>query len=324
MAYHERMTPFASRGTIVAITLLAVSGVSAACSGGDGSLGSADSGRGADGAEPPADGTTTDGTTPPPATTPAGEPVGADGACPCPTGSYCDLTANRCKPGCTTDTDCPGDRFCDTSARTCRAGCREDTDCPTSDVCDDHVCRNLCGSCDDKNPCTVDACVRGACTNTPGNENGACADDANPCTADVCKAGACTHPAANDGGACAGGPCVTNAACSAGQCVGTNKPDATSCGATAFDLCLAGKCRAAKALCETKNAVNDNYIYSEWKEPGGGSGSQIYYSCQTTSPTSMAMNWPPGTVGSGGTPRFWSCSAVRASPTSSRALACFP
>lgn len=255
----------------------------------------------------------------------AGRCVDLPSTCPCPPESYCELATNSCKVGCTADDGCNKGRFCDTASRTCKAGCRADTDCPLSDTCQNHVCANSCGTCNDGNPCTTDSCQRSVCVHAAGNENGACADDGNPCTTDVCKSGQCAHPAGNNGVACTKGTCVTGAACSAGACVGTNKPDTTSCGATAFDQCLGGTCAKASALCETKNAVNDNYIYSEWREVGGATGNQTYYSCQTINPTSMRVDWPPGVVGSGGTPRSWICgSGVRAAPTNSRSLSCFP
>ncbi len=49
--------------------------------------------------------------------------------CPCPTGSYCDLSTNSCKVGCTDASQCPAGATCDTSTRTCQkpkpalAGC---------------------------------------------------------------------------------------------------------------------------------------------------------------------------------------------------------
>ena len=144
----------------------------------------------------------------------AGTCVDLPSTCPCPPESYCELSTNSCKAGCTSDDGCNKGRFCDTATRTCKAGCRADADCPLSDTCQNHVCANSCGTCNDGNPCTTDTCQRSVCLHTAGNENGACADDGNPCTSDVCKAGQCAHPAGNNGVACSKGACVTGSTCS--------------------------------------------------------------------------------------------------------------
>jgi hypothetical protein len=57
---------------------------------------------------------TTDGMTP---STDGSGPASAP--CPCPTGSYCDLSVNQCKPGCASNSDCTAPKTCDTKTRTC-------------------------------------------------------------------------------------------------------------------------------------------------------------------------------------------------------------
>ena len=71
----------------------------------------------------------------------SGSTGGLPSACPCPVESYCELTTNTCKPGCTTNTECTPGRYCDTVARTCKAGCQGDTECNGADeVCESHAC----------------------------------------------------------------------------------------------------------------------------------------------------------------------------------------
>ncbi len=55
-----------------------------------------------------------------------GKPDGgssAGGACPCALESYCDLTTNTCKPGCTDETQCNPGRSCDLANRVCKDKC---------------------------------------------------------------------------------------------------------------------------------------------------------------------------------------------------------
>jgi hypothetical protein len=46
-----------------------------------------------------------------------------NGACPCALESYCDLTTNTCKPGCTDDAQCKPGRTCDLATRACKDKC---------------------------------------------------------------------------------------------------------------------------------------------------------------------------------------------------------
>jgi hypothetical protein len=55
--------------------------------------------------------------------------------CPCPSGSYCNLSENRCVAGCLADTDCSAGRVCDLEARQCISGCATNNDCGANQVC---------------------------------------------------------------------------------------------------------------------------------------------------------------------------------------------
>lgn len=55
--------------------------------------------------------------------------------CPCPSGSYCNLSENRCVAGCLGDEDCGAERICDTDARQCIAGCNSNADCSGGKLC---------------------------------------------------------------------------------------------------------------------------------------------------------------------------------------------
>jgi hypothetical protein len=182
-----------------------------------------------------------------------GNCVNLPSTCPCPVGSYCDLSSNSCKAGCLGDTDCGSGTYCNTPTRMCVAGCRVDTDCASmADVCQAHVCANQCGSCDDGNPCTLDSCNRNQCQHSAGNDNAPCADDGNPCTLDVCAAGTCSHPGGHDGTTC-GDPtdsCASNN-CKNGTCVHSTLPDNSMCIANGFGskYCHSGICQAPNYLC---------------------------------------------------------------------------
>jgi hypothetical protein len=70
------------------------------------------------------------------------------GPCPCPVESYCDLTTQTCKSGCTTEDGCAKDRWCDIPARVCKPGCGKDAACPMGQVCDEnHTCIAGCRGC---------------------------------------------------------------------------------------------------------------------------------------------------------------------------------
>lgn len=238
--------------------------------------------------------------------------------CPCPEESYCDLASNRCVAGCAADEHCSRGRYCDTGARTCRDGCRGDAECPADQACLGHACTGCSSSCNDGDPCTSDVCVRAQCTNPPGNDGASCRDDGNPCTGDVCRAGRCEHPAASEQQPCPDRPCNMGSVCTAGECRGTALADGTKCGSGMFEYCLAGSCEAASVLCTngfrypggvTEKQAAGNYRYSEYLENIAGATPEygIYFSCWCESPTDMRHNFPPGSVGTGGRPRYWSC-----------------
>jgi hypothetical protein len=250
----------------------------------------------------------------------SGKCITLPATCPCPPGSYCDLASNACKPGCIADDQCGAGQYCDPAKRACQPGCRADTDCKLAEQCQQHICVDNCPVCDDGNPCTDKSCERGVCKAKLSPNGTACPDDGNPCTTDLCMSGHCYHQPGNEGAACPSTKCMTNAACHSGMCSGPSLPDGTSCGATDYDLCLAGACKSAKALCTT--TMMTGYITSTWNEPSGATGPQVYYSCQCPTATSMKMDWPPGATGSGGVPRFWSCTACKPTLTSGQ-TACY-
>ena len=220
-------------------------------------------------------------------------------SCPCPKETYCDLSAQSCKIGCTADgdcssgricdqrmchagcradTDCPSDQYCG-SGQTCQIGCRSDTDCPSSaDVCSKHACSNNCGTCNDGDPCTSDVCKRSVCTHPPASDGIACADDGNECTLDACQAGVCKHSATNEGMSCpnpsGSAICQTNNRCSAGKCISDAAPDGTSCGAGSFDLCHGGACGPVIAYCH-----NDTHGFSYLDSTNHFGGGDVAGSC---------------------------------------------
>jgi hypothetical protein len=84
--------------------------------------------------------------------------------CPCPLESYCDLSSNTCKPGCTEDAQCSTGRICNTTARTCKDGCRGDGMCALGKICTAESCVAGCrqdGDCKSAEICEGDQCVAG-------------------------------------------------------------------------------------------------------------------------------------------------------------------
>ncbi|MCB9557365.1 MAG: hypothetical protein H6707_14760 [Deltaproteobacteria bacterium] len=176
--------------------------------------------------------------------------------CPCPTGSFCDLTTNTCKSGCSDDTPCGVDQYCDLASHRCQKGCRDKSGCAAPYDCIDHKCGYDCSKnpwCpSDGNPCTNDRCVNNSCPYAPVNYAKACTDDKNVCTRDVCVAGKCEHPPAKDGTDCNDGNVCTANVCKAGVCTFVPQADGNSCdldnNACTDDLCSAGACVPGKIL----------------------------------------------------------------------------
>ena len=84
--------------------------------------------------------------------------------CPCPIESYCDLSNNTCKPGCTEDAQCSTGRICDVAARKCKDGCRGDTGCVLGKICEQEACVPGCrkdGDCQSGQICKSNQCISG-------------------------------------------------------------------------------------------------------------------------------------------------------------------
>ena len=163
----------------------------------------------------------------------AGACVDLPSTCPCPKGSYCDLSISACKIGCREDQDCGAGQICDAGSFTCKIGCR---------------------SCDDQDPCTADSCQAGSCVHSPAPTGTACAADSNPCTKDICQNGVCAHPNQSDQTACpADANECTDDICKSGVCSHPRKADGTYCGG--WSGCVAGNCVQEKSMCLQDNGT---------------------------------------------------------------------
>ncbi len=208
-----------------------------------------------------------------------GKPPALPATCPCPVESYCDLSSNTCKAGCTRDEECKAGRFCDEATRTCADGCRTVADCKApanGDVacaegmckatCDArfHACGAACKADTDPTACgttctacpirtnATASCEGGACKsacNAGFHEcAGACASSTSPLT---CGASCTPCPGvANGAPTCDGGACGIK--CNAGYV-----PDGNACvrdcvvtGCGAFQWCDATATHLCKAGCE--------------------------------------------------------------------------
>ena len=189
---------------------------------------------------------------------------GPDGLAPCsaakPAAETCDGQDNDCdgqtdEGGCDDGKPCTNDN-CDPGAangEVCThvlspgVPCDDGTACTDGDICDEVGCKGKPKSCDDGDACTDSSCepVVG-CQFKP--QSGPCNDGSACTTVDVCKGGVCTGKSV----ACDDGiDCTDDACLPAGGCKHTNNAaacDADGSVCTVGDGCVAGKCKAGKAL----------------------------------------------------------------------------
>jgi hypothetical protein len=167
--------------------------------------------------------------------------------------TYCDLSANSCVVGCTSDTQCSAGRICDAASRTCHDGCRSDSQCSTGQICaTTNQCVTGCrsdGQCAGGHICdSNDQCVTG------------CRTDSQCATGSICDNLVCRAGCRADSQCASGSICQPSMlTCSVGCRIDSQCPREQLCNVTALmcqpgchldtdcnagHICSGGLCRA--------------------------------------------------------------------------------
>jgi hypothetical protein len=208
------------------------------------------------------------GSRPPPGCTPActsqqvcsnGQCVPLPSTCPCPPGSYCDLSTNSCKSGCVSDTDCGTGTYCDQTSRQCLPGCAKSTDCSNiTDSCVNHSCLNECNC--TPGSCKVTSCVHGQCQGETQAPAGTLCPGPNHCTGGVCDASGICQPVPSPAGVvCSPATsCRTAGTCDgSGHCQYTALADGLNCDDYPYHYCLSGGCEHNWMYCDSWTDATD-------------------------------------------------------------------